>query len=40
VLFSDGHVEFVTPYSRVEQMAAETKQRIAEARKKQTPEAP
>jgi len=40
VLFADGHVEFVTPYSRVEQMVTETKQRIAEARKKQTPEAP
>jgi prepilin-type processing-associated H-X9-DG protein len=39
VLFLGGHVEFIKPYSRVEQMVAETKQRIAEAKKKQTQEA-
>lgn len=34
VMFHDGHAEFVTPYSRVDELVAETKKRMAEARKK------
>ena len=34
VLFLDGSVEFIRPYSRVEELVAETKRRIAEARRK------
>jgi len=30
VLFVDGHVEFVKPYSRVEELVQATKTRIAE----------
>lgn len=36
VLFDDGHVEFIKPYSAVLELVAETKRRIAE---RQTPEA-
>ena len=34
VLFLDGSVEFIRPYSRVEELVAQTKRRIAEARRK------
>ncbi len=33
VLFIDGHVEFISPYSRVEELVAETKQRIEKKKK-------
>ena len=34
VLFFDGHVEFISPYSRVERLVAETKERLDKAKKK------
>ena len=35
VLFLDGHVDFVRPYSRIEELVAETKRRMAETRERQ-----
>jgi prepilin-type processing-associated H-X9-DG protein len=29
VLFQDSHVEWITPYSRIEELVAETKERLA-----------
>jgi len=34
VLFLDGHVEFISPYSTVEELVAETQQRLDEAKKR------
>ncbi len=38
VLFLDGHVEFISPYSRVEELVAETQQRLDKAKKKKQDE--
>lgn len=35
VLFQDGHVSFIRPYSRVEELVKETKERLAKKKKKE-----
>jgi prepilin-type processing-associated H-X9-DG protein len=38
VLFQDSHVEWITPYSRVEELVAETKERLARKKKQENEE--